>query len=170
MKYCIGIDIGGTNMKGGLLDLEGKLLYSTVRRLSNEDKGREGIPVAVSELVDALLQEKQIPRGELAGVGLGAPGAIDVAAGVVTRSPNLPEWENFALRESLIAKLGMRVELENDVNAIARGEQWYLHGAGDRLGRCFVHGRQNLARRIRHGRGNRTYQHRPRRSALQLWK
>ncbi len=140
MKYCIGIDIGGTNIKAGLLDLEGRLVTSKARRLSAFDKGRVGIVEICAAVIDELASENSVSREDIIGCGIGAPGAIDVPGGVVTRSPHFPEWENFAMRQALSERLKMRVELENDVNAIARGEQWCGAAQGERNFLCLALG------------------------------
>jgi glucokinase len=140
MKYCIGIDIGGTNIKAGLLDLEGRLVTSKARRLSAFYKGRVGIVEICAAVIDELASENSVSREDIIGCGIGAPGAIDVPGGVVTRSPHFPEWENFAMRQALSERLKMRVELENDVNAIARGEQWCGAAQGERNFLCLAWG------------------------------
>jgi len=140
MKYCIGIDIGGTNIKAGLLDLKGRLLTSRARRLSAFDKGRVGIVEICASVIDELAAENAIKYEQIVGCGIGAPGAIDVPNGVITRSPHFPEWENYPMRQALSERLKMRVELENDVNAIARGEQWCGAAKGERNFLCLALG------------------------------
>ena len=66
--------------------------------------------------------------GELAGIGIGVPGFIDMATGMVMESPNLPDWTNFPVRDEIEKRLGDHVILENDANSAAMGEKWL--GAG----------------------------------------
>jgi glucokinase len=65
---------------------------------------------------------------DVAGVGVGSPGTIDLEAGVVTFSPNLPGWHDVPLRRMIEDELGLSCALENDANAAALGEAW--QGAG----------------------------------------
>ena len=74
------------------------------------------------------LAAKYQSAGELAGIGIGVPGFIDMETGTVVHSPNLPDWVNFPVREEIERRLQTKVILENDANAAAMGEKWL--GAG----------------------------------------
>lgn len=111
----LGIDIGGTGIKVGLVDNEGKL--GRVFRFSTPSKSD---PKEVCELivaqVEALLHAAGRPR--IVGIGIGAAGDIDPVNGVVRISPNL-NWKNAPLKAFLAKRLKYSIRVENDANAAA---------------------------------------------------
>lgn len=121
---CVGIDIGATNLKAGLLTRQGKLITQQVVRLTKKDKSEAGIVAAVANMVERLAQENRIAVRELLGVGIGVAGVIEARAGLITDSPNFPAWKNFPLAERLSQALHLPVTIENDVNAVALGEHF----------------------------------------------
>ncbi len=125
MSLTLGIDIGGTNVKGVLLHSSGQCLARRRWKTADFGEGRE-IPANLAEAITEFLSRKKLTPGNLLGVGIASAGLI--ADDVVKTSPNLPHWENVKLAEGLRRRLGKRVLLENDVNALAFGE-WKL-GAG----------------------------------------
>jgi len=124
--YSIGVDLGGTNLRIAAVDSDGKLL----EKLTTGAEVQRGRDFVINEMCAAIesLRVKYRDSGQLAGIGIGVPGFIDMDSGTVVRSPNLPDWLNFPVREQIEGKLGTTVVLENDANAAAMGEQWL--GAG----------------------------------------
>lgn len=115
----IGIDIGGTNLKVGVVSDDGKVL------------DRREVPTPANESPDATIRDIiAIVRelGKPSKLGIGAPGLIDSKRGIVRISPNLKHWENVPLAALIEKETGIGVRLANDVNAIAWGE--FLFGAG----------------------------------------
>lgn len=124
--YSIGVDLGGTNLRIAAVDSKGKLLEKLT--LGTEVKrGRDYVIGEMCASIEAL-RTKFRGTGELAGMGIGVPGFIDMDAGIVMDSPNLPDWTRFPVRELIESRLGTKVILENDANAAAMGEKWL--GAG----------------------------------------
>ena len=126
LVYSIGVDLGGTNLRIAAVDSEGKLL----EKLTLGTEVQRGRDFVIGEMCSAIesLGVKYRDSGQLAGIGIGVPGFIDMDTGTVVRSPNLPDWVNFPVREEIERKLGTTVILENDANAAAMGEKWL--GAG----------------------------------------
>jgi glucokinase len=124
--YSIGVDLGGTNLRIAAVDSDGKLL----EKLTTGTEVQRGRDYVIGEMCDAIesLLAKRRGTVQLAGIGIGVPGFIDMDTGTVMRSPNLPDWMNFPVREQIERKLGTTVILENDANAAAMGEKWL--GAG----------------------------------------
>lgn len=121
--YVAGVDVGGSNVRIALADLDGKVLSRwTMRTQGNRT------PHRVVKLIDDglrnLFAQNDLPRRKLLALGLGAPGITDVRAGVVLSAPHLSEWHNVPLREQLHARLKTSVSVENDVNTAALGENW----------------------------------------------
>lgn len=124
--YSIGVDLGGTNLRIAAVDSNGKLL----EKLTLGTEVKRGRDYVIGEMCSSIeaLRTKFRGTSELAGMGIGVPGFIDMDAGIVMDSPNLPDWTRFPVREIIESRLGTKVILENDANAAAMGEKWL--GAG----------------------------------------
>src|SRR5208282_4999034 len=120
---------GGTNLRIAAVNSDGKLL----EKLTTGTEVQRGRDFVIGEMCAAIesLVAKYRDSGQLAGIGIGVPGFIDMDTGTVMRSPNLPDWMNFPVRDQIERKLGTTVILENDANAAAMGEKWL--GAGRNL-------------------------------------
>lgn len=125
--FYLGIDLGGTNIKAGVVDDTGRPLSS----VSRPTQAEQGPQVGLDNLVDAgrrAVAESGIGWDRIAGVGLGSPGTMDIHQGILLDPPNLPGWVNWPIRDKLADRLGHRTVLQNDANAAAYGEFWV--GAG----------------------------------------
>jgi glucokinase len=133
MSYWLGFDLGGTKMQATVFD-DGMKILATERK---KTKAREGVDAVVDRIVktmhEALGQAGITPR-QLGGIGIGAPGALDLQKGVIKSAPNLG-WSDVALQSILEQKMGCRSVVVNDVDAGVYGE--YALGAA-KGGRCVV--------------------------------
>ena len=120
--YSIGVDLGGTNLRIAAVDSDGKLL----EKLTLGAEVSRGRDFVITEMCNAIqtLRTKYQGSGELVGIGIGVPGFIDMAAGMVMESPNLPDWTSFPVRDEIEKRLATKVILENDANSAAMGEKW----------------------------------------------
>lgn len=125
-NYSIGVDLGGTNLRIAAVDSDGKLM----EKLTLGAEVSRGRDFVITEMCNAIesLRMKFRTSGDLTGIGIGVPGFIDMAAGMVMESPNLPDWKSFPVRDEIEKRLGAKVILENDANSAAMGEKWL--GAG----------------------------------------
>lgn len=126
-KLTIGIDIGGTNLKAGLLTAGGEVAEK-LSRPTEAAGGFDHVFARLTTLVDDLLSAGRIDRARIDGIGLGVPGPMSHARGFLYGAPNLPGWVNIPLRDRFEAATHLRVVVENDANAAAYGE--YIAGAG----------------------------------------
>ena len=124
-EYCIGLDLGGTNLRAAAVDRNGSML-SSVAGKTGFSAEREAIVSEMVEAIDSLRRE--IGASSLVGIGVAVPGFIALEKGVVLNSNNIPALENFPIRDELSERLSAPVILENDANAAALGEKWI--GAG----------------------------------------
>lgn len=138
-KYIVGIDIGGTNIKAGVLDKEGNIIYScSIKTLA--DNGSEDVLNRISNLVSDMLNENKISKEDVAGIGMGIPGPVNTDTGVVSFCPNMKGWENLNASKKLEELTSLAVKVGNDVNVITMGEAWigaakgYLNVLGLTLG------------------------------------
>ncbi len=125
-----GVDVGGTNIKIGLVDNGGQIVAST-KFPTRQELGPEVAVGQSSEVLEQLIEDSD---GELSGadvvaVGLGTPGPMDVKAGVLLTPSNLPAWHHFPIRNRLQESTGRPVTLTNDAAAAAFGEYWIGSGA-----------------------------------------
>ncbi|MCI7099411.1 MAG: ROK family protein [Lachnospiraceae bacterium] len=116
----VGIDIGGTDTKIGLVDVNQQLLASTVIPTEAET-GAEAVIKRIGEAVLALMEKEQIAMDQCIGVGVGVPGTVDRKRGTVVYSNNI-RWEKVALAEQLSAYLPVPVQIANDADCAALGE------------------------------------------------
>ena len=124
--YSIGVDLGGTNLRIAAVTCDGKLLEKLTLG-AEVSRGREFVITEMCKAIEAL-RAKYNGSGQLLGIGIGVPGFIDMAAGMVMESPNLPDWKSFPVRDEIEKRLNTTVILENDANSAAMGEKWL--GAG----------------------------------------
>jgi glucokinase len=125
--YYLGIDLGGTNIKSGVVDDLGKPL-SFVHIETEAERGPEVGLDRLEEVARRAVQASGLSWDDIAAVGLGSPGTMDIKAGLLLDPPNLPGWVNWPIRQKLAERLGKPTVLQNDANAAAYGEYWV--GAG----------------------------------------
>ena len=127
MKYCFGVDVGGTTVKMGLFQVDSTLVDKweiPTRKNLTED-------VILSDIAKALqekMEEHQIAKENVVGVGMGIPTAV-TAEGFVKKVANLG-WKNKNVKEELQELTGFPVQVGNDANVAALGEMWKGGGEG----------------------------------------
>lgn len=125
--FFIGVDVGGTNIKLGLVDDEGRTLaYSKIA--TDEPSGPASAMQRVAVELRAMLAEVGMTMSDVASIGLATPGTMDIINGKMLEAHNLPHWFNFPIRQTLEEETGAAVVLANDANAAAFGEYWLGSG------------------------------------------
>ena len=126
MNYYIGIDVGGTFVKAGIVDENGNIVADG--KIASEcDKGGNKLAENAATLVMRLLEKSGISKEQIVGAGMGFPGFIDSKNGIVVYSNNV-RLSDFPVVEIMQAKLGLKVKVANDANVAALGEKMF--GAG----------------------------------------
>jgi glucokinase len=124
-EYSIGVDLGGTNLRAAAIDAQGKLLD----KIAGSTDLKAGRDVVIDDMVQSIeALRARLGEHNLRGVGIGLPGFILMDKGIIIGSNNMPEFENYPVRDEIEKRLGAKVILENDANAAALGEKWM--GAG----------------------------------------
>jgi glucokinase len=124
-----GIDLGGTKIQAVVVDSDSKVIGDARRPTPGED-GPPEVVAAMAETLAEAAAAAGVEVGELEGVGVGSPGAVDAEAGTVAEARNLPGWtdEPFPMASALEERLGVPVKLGNDVSVGVDAE--FALGAG----------------------------------------
>lgn len=122
--YTIGIDLGATFVKMGLVDGLGRVYFRREILTPISSKRNILIDAIISNIRDIIKESGKL----VSGIGIGVPGPVDSKKGIVHYFPNIKGWEETPLKSILEKKLRLRVVLDNDVNAMALGE--FVFGAG----------------------------------------
>lgn len=126
-KPVVGIDLGGTNVQIGIVGPEHKVI-GAAKRKTKPDEGRDAVLARIADGIEEACTQAKTRIGELAGVGIGAPGAIDPATGTVLEAVNL-RWNDVPLAKLMGDRLRLPVFVDNDVNVAVYGENKL--GAGE---------------------------------------
>lgn len=124
-QWFVGIDLGGTTIKMAFINHYGEIKEKWE---IPTDKSGKKITTDIAKAIDAKLAELGLPKEKLAGIGMGAPGPVDLASGLIYETVNLG-WKNYPLRDHLELETGLPAVIDNDANIAAIGEMW--KGAGD---------------------------------------
>ncbi len=122
-----GVDVGGTSIKIGLVDDRGETLGFTSIP-TNDEKGPEDAVQRITQTLGELTDQHKLKLSDLAAVGLGTPGTMDIPAGMILEPPNMPGWRHFPLRDRLSEVCRRPVSFANDAGAAAFGESWVGSG------------------------------------------
>ena len=128
MKYCFGIDIGGTTVKMGLFQEDGELLDKWEIKTRTENQGEAILP-DIAQAVKAKMAEKKLVKEQIIGLGMGLPAPV-TEDGIVQNTANLGWGYKEVTRELEELLDGMKVIPGNDANVAALGEMWKGGGKG----------------------------------------
>lgn len=127
MKYCFGVDIGGTTVKIGLFKTDGELVDKWEIKTHTENQGEAVLPdIAVS--LKEKMQEREMDTAQVSGIGIGLPAPVD-ENGIVKNSANIG-WGYKEVTREMEELTGMKVASGNDANVAALGEMWLGAGRG----------------------------------------
>lgn len=129
MKYCFGVDIGGTTVKMGLFEDSGEILDKWEIVTRTEEEGKAILPDIAASIKEKL-DARKIDEADVLGVGVGVPAPV-TEAGVVNGSANLG-WNYKEVKKELEALTGFTAQIGNDANVAALGEMWKGGGAGQK--------------------------------------
>ncbi|MCO6456723.1 MAG: ROK family protein [Pirellulaceae bacterium] len=127
----LGVDVGGTGIKIGLVDDLGRTIDFTAIA-TDEQRGPQDAVNRIAGACRRLLDAQGLSVQDVACIGLGTPGTMDIPQGMLLDPPNLPTWSNFPIRDRLAAACHRDVFFANDAGAAAYGEYWV--GSGREFG------------------------------------
>lgn len=125
-KYYLGIDLGGTFIKGGIVDDLGKIIASD-KIPTEREKGDLAVAENIARLAKSLLDSLDMSASDVVGIGMGVPGMIDSERGEVVYSNNLG-WRHFMIADEVKRLTGLPVKIANDANVAALGETKFGSG------------------------------------------
>lgn len=134
MKYYIGIDLGGTNVRTLLVDETGKS-YSEVKDSTERENGPDYVCAKIIRQISSLDTSVCGGLSGVEGIGIGVPGPVDVINGTMIMATNLPGFENYPICEKLSDKFNLPVFIDNDANVAGLAEA--VLGAGKEYPTCY---------------------------------
>ena len=123
----LGIDVGGTNIKLGVVDDAGHVVGKTHLE-TEEERGPADAVARTKWAAGQLLASLKLTMKDVAAVGLATPGTQDLKAGTLLHPHNLPHWFDFPIRSAVADTFSLPVAYANDANAAAYGEFWVGSG------------------------------------------
>ena len=141
MTLAIGIDLGGTNLRAAVVDtLSGKLIAA--QKVPTPSRaGAQAVIDAMTALAHRVIALSAVQADDIAGVGIGIPGLVDLDRGVALLLPNIPgDWSSISLASIVQQRLHLPVRLINDVRAITLAEWSFGAGRGVDTIACYAIG------------------------------
>ncbi len=129
-QYVVGVDVGGTNIKLGLVHPSGKVIARNHLATKPFASSKTKLIAALAQEIEAIITTAGMRKKDVAGVGIGLPGLVDHAKGIVRFLPNIPGWRNVPLTSILQKKIGLPVHIDNDVKLITLAEWKFGVGRG----------------------------------------
>jgi glucokinase len=135
VRYIVGVDIGGTNIVVGTVREDGAAIHGVSSVPTRPEEGAQAVIGRIAGLVEEsisdTMREAGIARDQVSGVGIGAPGPLDRARGIVLLTPNLG-WTLLPLRDLVGGAVHLPATLDNDANCAIYGEWWVGAAKGAR--------------------------------------
>ena len=126
-EFIIGVDLGGTNIKAAIFNLDLQLMIE-VRRSTEAHKGPKYVLNKIIQIIEVMLENLNTTEKSIYCMGMGIPGLLDPNEGKSFFSPNFPGWENIHVVNEMKKRFHFPVFIDNDVRVNLYGE--WLYGAG----------------------------------------
>ena len=136
-RYALGIQLGADSTTYVVIDVMGDVV-GRVREHGLRDAAPRDVVPLLADRAGELLETLAIPRSVVVGVGVAAPGPLDLERGSIVGAPTMEAWRGFPLREAVEDALGLATVLDNDATCAAVGEFWG-GGTADSLAHCTVY-------------------------------
>src|SRR5262245_52252511 len=118
----VGLDVGGTTMKAGVVDDHGHPLASSVSLPTEAHRGQDFGLERMCEAIRQAVAAAKVRSEQIAAIGVAPPGTMDIPAGIILAPPNLKPWQNVPVRAHIERAFGLPTAFQNDANAAAFGE------------------------------------------------
>lgn len=124
--FAIGIDIGGTSIKGAVVNDAGKVITRFAMDVNKDASGEDEVNRFCDVMINSINDYDNSIK--LEGIGIGMPGILDMDKGVVITSPNLPKWNGLHISKLISKRMGLPVYINNDANVATLGEARFGSG------------------------------------------
>jgi glucokinase len=124
----VGLDVGGTSMKAGVVDDAGRPVGEPVSLPTEAHLGQDYGLKRMAETIREAVKAARLTMSKITAIGVATPGTMDIPAGIILDPPNLKPWQNVPVRQYIADEFGLPTAFQNDANAAAFGEYWV--GAG----------------------------------------
>jgi glucokinase len=131
-RVYAGLDVGGSTMKAGVVDDEGRPLGPSISLSTEAHRGQEFGLARMCETIQQAVAAAKVGWDRVAAVGVATPGLMDIPAGIILDPPNLKPWQNVPVRQYVHDFFRLPTAFQNDANAAAYGELWAGAGRGAR--------------------------------------
>jgi glucokinase len=130
-KHFIGIDLGGTNIKAALVNTETGAIAATRSTPTHSREGHDAVIAQMALLAEEIIIDSNLTKGDVGGVGIGIPGALDLDRGMTIFLTNMPgNWRNVPVRDQLMRLTDLPVAILNDARSMTLGEWKFGAGRG----------------------------------------
>ena len=133
--YVVGVDLGGTNIVVGVMPADGSREIAVRSKPTRPELGADGVVDRIVQMIEHAIADARteagVGRDRFIGVGIGSPGPLDRARGIVIVTPNLG-WRDFPLRDRVADRVNLPATLDNDANCATLGEWWCGAARGGR--------------------------------------
>ena len=134
-RYVLGVDLGGTKISVGAMRSSGGHAIALRSEPTRAEEGADAVVARIVAMLNGVMAEAGTTLGatrdQFAGVGIGSPGPLDRARGLVITTPNLG-WHDFPLRDRVASAVRLPATLDNDANCATLGEWWVGAAVGGR--------------------------------------
>ncbi len=134
-QFIVGVDLGGTNIAAGAMPTDGTREIAMRIGPTRADEGSAAVVDRIVRMVEDVIEQTRsetgAERSDFLGVGIGSPGPLDRALGIIIVTPNLG-WKNFPLRDEVGSRVNLPASLDNDANCATLGEWWCGAAKGGR--------------------------------------
>ena len=134
-QFIVGVDLGGTNIAAGAMPTDGTREIGMRMAPTHGEEGADAVVHRIAMMIEDVIAQTQAETGadrsDFLGVGIGSPGPLDRARGIVIVSPNLG-WRDFPLRDEVSKRVKLPAALDNDANCATLGEWWCGAAKGGR--------------------------------------
>ncbi len=127
-NYFVGLDVGGTTMKAGVVDDTGRALSHPAVMDTEPERGQEAGLETMCETIRRAIAAAKLQLSDIVAIGVATPGLMDIKAGLILDPPNLKPWKNVPVRDHIHKTFGKPTAFQNDANAAAYGEYWVGSG------------------------------------------
>lgn len=126
-QYAIGVDLGGTSIKLGIVTQSGKI----IKKLSLRTEAEKGPKKVIGNIIAGISKLTEKSKYKISGIGIGCPGVVTPGKGIVENPPNFPGWEKVNIKKIISQEFKKPVFVDNDANAAAIGE--LIFGSGKKF-------------------------------------